>query len=374
MLFAKIVGQQAIKTHLIQTVKNNRISHAQLFLGKEGYGSLPLAIAYAQYIMCQNRGETDACGECPSCKKVQKLQHPDLHFVYPTTGTKNSQPLISDDFIQEWRNFIANNAYGTYDQWLEAMDSGNSQGTIKVKEAESIVRKLSMKSFEAEYKIMIIWLPEKMNAESANKLLKLVEEPPAKTLFLLVSLNSEQIISTIISRTQLVKINRITEDELFIGLQTQKGISESKSREVSRMAEGDFNSACNLIETSLDAKQNFELFTQLMRLSYMGRFPEIISWVETTSNIGREKQKAFLSYSLKMIRDNLITNQKQIQLARFNDAEKGFAEKFANFIHPENTPMIVEELSMAHMHIERNANSKVVLLDLCIKLNQLLKM
>lgn len=374
MLFTDIIGQEAIKAHLINTVKENRISHAQLFLGKEGYGSLALAIAYAQYIMCLDKKDNDACNECSSCRKINKLQHPDLHFSFPTVGSKSSQALISDDYISQWREFVTTNAYGSYEQWLQKMDAGNSQGSIKVKEAESIVRKLNLKSFEAEFKIMIVWLPEKMNAESANKLLKLIEEPPEKTLFFLVSLNSDLIISTILSRTQLVKINRISDDELFIGLQHKKNISDDKAREVSRMSDGDYNAACNMIETSVDTQQNFEFFTQLMRLSYMGKFPDIIKWVDTLSKEGREKQKAFLKYGLKMLRENLITNQKQVELARFSDDEKAFASKFSNFIHPENTPLLANELNLAHMHISRNANVKVVFLDLCIKLNRMLKM
>ncbi len=374
MLFTDIVGQEAIKSHLINTVKENRISHAQLFLGKEGYGSLALAIAYAQYIMCLDKKDNEACNECSSCRKINKLQHPDLHFSFPTVGAKSSQALISDDYISQWREFVINNSYGTYEQWLEKMDAGNSQGSIKVKEAESIVRKLSLKSFEAEFKIMVIWLPEKMNAESANKLLKLIEEPPEKTLFFLISLNSELIISTILSRTQLVKINRISDDELFIGLQQQKNIDEKKAREISRMSDGDYNAACNMIETSVDAQQNFEFFTQLMRLSYMGKFPEIIKWVDSLSKEGREKQKVFLSYSLKMIRENLIMNQDQLSLARFSDHEKAFAQKFSSFIHPENSALLASELNSAYMHISRNANVKVVFLDLCIKLNRMLKM
>lgn len=373
MLFKNIVGQNAIKEHLLNTAKENRISHAQLFLGSEGYGSLSLAVAYAQYIMCTDKKETDACGECASCRKVNKLQHPDLHFSFPTIGSKSGTPFISDDFISQWREFVLNNPYSTYEEWLTKIDAGNSQGSIKVKEAEAIVRKLNLKSFEAEFKVMIIWLPEKMNGESANKLLKLIEEPPPKTLFFLVSTNSELIISTIISRTQLVKIKRISDDDLFIGLQKLNNLDEQKALEIARMSDGDYNVACNLIETSVDSQQNFEAFTSLMRFSYMGKFAEIIPWVDTMSKMGREKHKAFLSYSLKMIRENLITNQKQTNLARFSQTEKSFAEKFSNFIHPENSPLISEEINKAHYHISRNANVKVVLLDLCIQLNRLLK-
>lgn len=342
-------------------------------MGNEGFGTLALALAYAQFILCQNPSESDACGECPACNKVQKYQHPDLHFAFPTVGTKSNTPYISDDYLKEWRIFLNQSTYGTYEKWLTAMDAGNSQGLIKVREAEQIVRKLSLKSFEAEYKIMIIWFPEKMNAETANKLLKLIEEPPEKTLFLLVSQNSQLIISTILSRTQLIKIPRISQEDMFQGLQTKMQVSELKAKQISRMCDGNLNLAQELIETSDEAKQNFEAFTQMMRLSYMGKMIELIQWVDEVSKIGREKQKTLLIYALKMIRENLVINQQQKDIARLSDEEDAFASKFSNFIHPENSPLMAQEFNLAYTHISRNANAKVVFLDLCIQLNRLLK-
>lgn len=253
------------------------------------------------------------------------------------------------------------------------MDAGNAQGLIKVREAEQIVRKLSLKSFEAEYKIMIIWYPEKMNAETANKLLKLIEEPPEKTLFLLVAQNSQLIISTILSRTQLIKIPRIAQEDMFQGLQSKLQVSEIKAKQISRMSDGNLNQAKELIETSDEAKQNFETFTQMMRLSYMGKMIELIKWVDDVAKIGREKQKTLLIYALKMIRENLVINQKQKDIARLSDDEDAFASKFSNFIHPENAPLMAQELDLAYNHISRNANAKVVFLDLCIQLNRLIK-
>jgi len=369
MQFSNIIGQQNIKAHLINTVRENRISHAQLFFGAEGYGTLPLALAYAQYINCQSPTETDSCGACSSCRRIAKLQHPDLHFVFPVIGDK----AVSDQFIQKWRDFILANPYGNYNQWLDALDAGNAQGIIRVDEGREILRKLSMKSFEADYKTMIIWFPEKMNPETANKLLKLIEEPPEKTLFLLVAENTGFMLSTILSRTQLVKVPRISEDDLFIGLKERLNLNDAKARLISRMSEGNYNLAVEYNESSLDARQNFELFTQLMRLSYAGKFPEIIRWVDEISKLGREKQKGFLTYGLRLIRENLILNQKQPHLARLSDEEKDFATRFSAFIHPDNAPMISIEFDKAHLHILRNANPKILFLDLCIKLNQLLR-
>jgi len=374
MNFGNIVGQGSIKDHLIQTIQGNRISHAQLFLGDEGFGCLPLALAYAKYIMCLNKKENDSCGECSSCRKIAKYEHPDLHFVFPVVAPKNKERSVSDAFIKEWRQFLLTNPYGTYNDWLNCLDAGNSQAIIRVDEGKEILRKLNMKSFEAEYKIMIIWFPEKMNAETSNKLLKLIEEPPAKTLFFLVAQNSQFIISTILSRTQLVKINRISEDELFIGLKEKHQLSDEKARQISRMSEGNYALAKEYIESSVDTKLNFEQFMQMMRLSYSGKLIELIKWVDEIAKLGREKQKAFLTYSLRMIRENLILNQKQINMARLSGDEEAFAQKFSNFIHPTNAPYLNIEIDKAFIHIARNANAKVVFLDLCIKLNRILKM
>jgi DNA polymerase-3 subunit delta' len=274
----------------------------------------------------------------------------------------------------EWRQFLLANPYGKYNDWLNELDAGNSQGIIRVDEGKEILRKLNMKSFESEYKIMIIWFPEKMNAETANKLLKLIEEPPAKTLFFLVAQNSQFIISTILSRTQLVKINRITEDELFLGLKEKHELNDEKARQISRLSEGNYSLAKEYIESSVDTKLNFEQFVQIMRLSYAGKMIELIKWVDEIAKLGREKQKAFLTYSLRMVRENLIINQKQKNMVRMSDEEEGFAQKFANFIHPNNAPYLSSEIDRAYLHISRNANAKVVFLDLCIKLNKILKL
>jgi DNA polymerase-3 subunit delta' len=374
MLFADIIGQQNTINHLRHTVKENRISHAQLFLGGEGHGALPLALAFAQYLMCQNRSETDACGTCPACRKVAKYQHPDLHFVFPVISSKNNEKAISDVHIATWREFILNEPYGTYSEWMAALNTENAQGLIRVDEGKEIIRKLSMKSFEAEYKIMIIWYPEKMNADTGNKLLKLIEEPPEKTLFFLVAENSEFILKTILSRTQLIKIGRISEDDLFVALKNRFQLNDDKARQISRISEGNYIQAREYINSSVDTQQNYNNFIQMMRLSYAGKIPEIIAWVDEVAKLGREKQKAFLAYSLRMVRENLVLNQKQNQLARLSADETSFAERFSTYIHPANSGLLQQELDKAFVHIARNANAKVVFLDLCFKQNRLLRL
>ncbi len=372
MLFSEVIGQNESKTFLLNTVKDKRISHAQIFLGKEGYGSLAMAIAYAQYIMCTNKQENDACGQCKSCKQVQKLVHPDLHFAFPTVGTKNNAPLISSNYMEQWRDFVTTNPYGTYQEWLSFIEAGNSQGSIKVKEAELIQQKLSLKSFESEFKILIMWFPELMNSDTANKLLKLLEEPPKKTLFLLVSNNTDLIIKTILSRTQIVNIKPILSNDILTHLTNNTSLGNEKAQQIAKMCDGNINTAYNLIETSEDMAYNFENFKMMMRLSYTGRFIELLKWVDDISKIGREKQKSFLRYSLKMLRDNLMLNSKNDDLARLSDEEKEFSVNFSRFITAENIFELSNELNLAYTHISRNANAKIVFLDTCININKLL--
>ncbi|MBO7496039.1 MAG: DNA polymerase III subunit delta [Salinivirgaceae bacterium] len=373
MRFADIIGQDDIKRHLISTVKENRISHAQMFLGREGYGSLPLAIAYAQYINCQNRTDADSCGECPSCRQISKLSFPDLHFAFPVPATGSSkEKAISDTYFQKWAEFIKQNPYGNYQQWLDFVEAGNSQGSIRVDESNEIIRKLTMKTFTAEYKIMIIWLPEKMNTDASNKLLKLIEEPYPKTLFLLVAENSENIISTIISRTQLVKVPRITDTDICTGLQS-KGVDAVEAEKISKISEGNFGTALEYCGHTADLANNFELFVKLMRTSYAFKAADMVALAEELGSLGREKQKALLSYCERMVRENLIMNRNLGKLTHFTDDEGGFAQKFSRFIHPQNSGIIAETLDKAYYHISRNASAKIVFLDTIITLARSLR-
>ena len=361
MRFADIIGQDDIKRHLIGTVKENRISHAQMLLGREGYGTLPLAIAYAQYINCQHRTDSDSCGECPSCRQISQLAYPDLHFVFPVpaTGSTKEKP-VSDTFFRKWSEFIKQNPYGSYQQWLDYAEAGNSQGLIRVDESSEIIRKLTMKSFNSGYKIMVIWLPEKMNSDASNKLLKLIEEPYPMTLFLLVAENSENIISTIISRTQIVKVPRIAD--------------AAKAEKIARISEGDFCKALEYCSQTADLAQNLDLFIKLMRVSYSYKAPDMIALADELASLGREKQKALLAYSERMVRENLIMNRQLTSMARFTDDEGNFAQKFSRFIHPQNSGLIAEALDKASYHISRNASAKIVFLDTIITLARCLRM
>ena len=273
MLFKDIVGQSEVKNKLIRSVRDNRIAHAQLFTGPEGTGKLMLAIAYAQYISCQNRGENDSCGVCSSCHKFEKLIHPDLHFVFPVNETKKkdedekSASRQSDAFIRQWREAILFNPYISESQWYETIGLENKLGIINTAESSEVIKKLSLKSFEADYKTMIIWLPERMHINASNRLLKLIEEPPPKTLFLLITENMGALLSTILSRTQIVKILPLKREEIATALVERYRLSPGKAQDISRVANGNFQTALTLT-TITEENPYFEMFRQLMRHCY----------------------------------------------------------------------------------------------------------
>ncbi len=374
MQFSQVIGQQTIKDRLVRSVKENRVSHAQLFQGPEGSGSLALAMAYSQFLSCENRLEKDSCGKCPSCIKYEKLVHPDQHFVFPVAATKTivKEP-ISDDFIQEWRELILENPYITPNLWYENIGIENKQGIINKRESNEIIQKFGLKTFESDYKILIIWMPEKMNLTAANKLLKLIEEPPENSVFLLVSENTEQIIPTILSRTQLIKIPGIDELSLFNALKDKYQMPEDDLQQAAHVAGGNFISALDIIEQSDNHEMNFDRFVQIMRLAYSRNLIEIFDWVEDISVIGREYQKVFLSFSLRMIRENYLLNLKNESLVRLSVKERDFSDKFKAFINSENAGLIAEEFNLAFVHIEANAYARIVFLDLALKLVKLIR-
>jgi DNA polymerase III subunit delta' len=374
MQFAKVIGQEKIKIQLIASVKQERIAHAQLFYGPEGCGSLPLAIAYAQYISCTNRSETDSCGNCSSCRKYEKLIHPDLHFAYPVNTSKEvSKNPVSDDFIARWREQVLENPYFRSTQWFSFMGIENKQGLISKSESDIIIRKLNLKSFESDYKIVILWLPEKMNGPAANTLLKLVEEPPEKTVFLMVSEEPQEVLLTISSRTQPIKMGRINDEAIENALSTKYSLDKSQIQSVTRLANGNFIAALEIIDTSEESKFNFERFTAIMRLSYARNFSEINNWVDEMAGAGRENIKSFFNYSLRLIRENFIMNLKNSDLLYLTVEEEAFSKKFHPFINGRNILAIYSEFNSASADIERNANAKIVLFDMAMKIMKLIR-
>lgn len=372
MLFKEIIGQQAVKNKLIQSVKDGRVSHAQLFLSSQGSGGLALAVAYAQYISCVNKLEDDSCGICSSCVKYNKLVHPDLHFVYPIALSKEVR--VSSHKAKEWREAFLDNPYLTLFTWFETLGAENKQAIIGTDESAEIVRKLSLTTYESEYKIMIIWQAEKMNPAAANKLLKVLEEPPEKTLFLLVCENEDQLLRTIVSRTQLVKINKIREEDLVNTLIEVHGLSPENSQGIGHLADGNYAEALSLINENENAGQNLSSFQKLMRASIKFDPKAIMTWIDEVATAGRERQKNFLIYALHIMRESLILNYGDQALVKLGAEEQDFVKKFSPFIHKNNIEGFVEELNKAHFHMERNANAKILFMDLAFKFNELLNL
>lgn len=372
MLFKEIIGQNAVKERLIRSVKEGRISHAQLFLGPQGSGSLALAVAYAQYISCGNKQEDDSCGQCPSCIKYNKLVHPDLHFVYPVALSKNVR--VSTDVAGPWREAFLDNPYITLFSWFELLDAENKQAVIGVEESGEILRKLSLTTYESEYKIMIIWQAEKMNPAAANKLLKILEEPPEKTLFLLVCESEDQLLRTIVSRTQLIKVNKIADEDLIGVLVSRHGLAREAAEDIAHLADGDYAEALLLLNENETAGQNLSGFQKLMRASIKFDPKAVMQWIDEISEAGRERQKNFLNYALHIMRESLMMNYADASLIKLTEEEQAFVKKFSPFIHTNNVERFIDELNKAHYHMERNANPKILFMDLAFKFNELLNL
>ncbi len=375
MQFKDVIGQSAIKQRLIASVRENHVSHAQLFLGPAGSGKLPLALAYAQYILCPNRTETDSCGVCPTCQKMQKLVHPDLHFVVPTATTKKikSNPE-SDLFMEEWREYvIQNQGYVDTSRWYTFLDVENKQGYMSVRDAASLLRKLSMKSYEGEYKIAIIWMAEKMRVDTANKLLKLLEEPPEKTVFLLIAEDSEELLATIKSRTALVKIPSIELHAIKTALKERLECDDKQAHDAAMISEGNWLNACHSVQESEDRKYFFTTFQQWMRLCFRAAYSEIIDFSANVKGIGREKQKELLDYGLRIIRNSLLFNNNLAEIVMLPEDEKVFNSKFAPFVSPANLAEIAELFEEAIRQIERNGNAQIIFTDTSFKMIGLLR-
>lgn len=374
MEFAAVLGQEHLKNHLIRSTDNGRISHAQLFVGKEGSGTLPMAIAYAQYILCSTNPDTDACK-----LKCSKLIHPDLHFAFPvaTTSSIKSKP-VSKFFLAEWREFLLMNPYRNLFEWLQTLGVENKQGLIGVDEAEEIVKSLKLKSYEGGYKVMIIWMAEKMNASAANKLLKLLEEPPEKTVFLLLTENEEQLLTTIKSRCQVLHFPMLSESDITKGLVEREGTDEPIAAQIAHQADGNYNKALHLLHNDNSDEQFEQWFITWIRAAFKAKdnvavIQLLIDWSDTIAKSGRETQKRFLLYCMQYFRQAMLLNYNVNSLVYLEPKSTSFKlEKFAPFVHSGNIVAITNELSDAIYHIERNGNAKIILLDLSIKLTRLL--
>lgn len=373
MFFKDVVGQDKIKERLLRSVQEQRISHAQLFAGKSGTGKLAMALAYAQYVSCRNRSETDSCGVCPSCHKYQKLAHPDLHFVFPIFNSPKFSKPVSDDFLPQWREMVVKTAYFDLGDWLGFIDAGNAQGEIYERESDSILRKLNLKSFEAEFKVMIIWQAEKMNIACSNKLLKMIEEPPSKTLFLLITENEEAVIGTIRSRAQLVKFPHIDDASLQKALLDIEGVDPAIVPDAVHLAAGSYLRALEYLNPKEEERYYFLKFQEMMRFAYKREVKELIDWADEMAGIGRDKQKAFFTAALRLVREYFVSNMKRGELVYMNREEQEWGRKFAPFINERNIVSFAGEFEQGIRDISANGNPRIVFLDTALRMVRLIK-
>jgi DNA polymerase-3 subunit delta' len=374
MFFKDIIGQKEIRCRLVQSIKEGFIPHARLIYGREGTGTLPVALAYARYLLCTQRGENDACGTCPGCQKINKLSHPDLHFVFPIINKKGKQNTVCDDFLPQWREFISLNPYFNLSAWLEHISAENSQGTIYTREADEITRKLNLKAYESEYKIMIIWLPEKMQDAAANKLLKLLEEPPEKTIFLLVSEEPDKVIGTIQSRAQSLPIPPVTKEDLTEAILKKQNLTPEDAALVAHLSNGSYLNALHIIDTSEEATLYLELFITIMRNAWKRDIRNIKAKSDEFASLGRDKQKGFLIYAQRLIRENFLCCLQIPEINYMNRKEAEFSKNFSIYVNERNVVEYMEELALAERHIEQNVNPRMVFFDLSTKIAVMLKM
>ncbi len=376
MQFKSIIGQQEVKNKLLNTFNQKRVAHTQLFLGPEGNGSLALAIAFAQYVNCRNRTETDSCGTCPSCVKFQKFAHPDLHCFFPTTtNDKVKKDSKSELFLEEWRSYMeTSESYPTQKGWYEYLGVGNKQGIIYVRDASDFIRHLSLKAFESDYRTFIIWMPEKLHPAASNKLLKTFEEPPDNTLIFLIAERYELLLPTVRSRAQLVKVPKISDEDIRQALMERKRLPEEQAATIALQAGGNWNLAVEIAENFEDAQSNFIKFREWLRLCFKpDNYIGLNNFNSELSRIGREKVKSFLSYGLDTIHNSILVNSGQDTLLRKSDEEAEFTRRFAPYINESNQKEVYELLNEAIYHIERNAHPGILLSDLSFKIHDLLK-
>lgn len=374
MRFSEVIGQQSTKELLLKMVEENRVPHALMLCGPHGCGSLAMALAFAHYLLCPNHKDGEPCGTCPTCFKLRKLEHLDLHFSFPVINKRSGggESSTSDEYMEAWRSLLVENAYIDINYWLNYIGAENKQALIMASESDRIQSRLAMKSFEGEYKVLIMWLPERMKVECANKLLKIIEEPPTKTVFLLVSENPDALLPTIQSRVQRIQLKKIDDESMAQALMQHHFLDEARAREVAHIANGDYIKALEVLHTNEEEELFFDLFVQLMRLSYMRKIKDMKIWSEQVASMGRERQKHFLSYSQRLLRENFMYNFHMPELVYMNRQESAFSTKFARFINERNVIKIMNELDLAQRDIEQNVNAKMVFFDFALKMIVLL--
>lgn len=375
MLFRDIPGHEAIKGRLIQTVLENRVSHAWLFHGPEGAGAFPMALAFAAYLVCTNRGKVDSCGVCAACNKSGKLIHPDVHFVYPVnvSSSNESDHVAAEELGSEWRSFVLENSFGRLNQWYEHIGLENKQGMISSDESRRLAYKMSLKPFESDHKVVVIWHPEKMNDTAANRLLKLLEEPPPMTVFILVAEQPDMLLTTVRSRCTPLRIPRLQQNELSGWLVEKTGLGAEKASELARVSEGNYKRAMELLSAGENEQSLLESFRTLMRACFSRNVSEILKASEEISSFNRENQKAFLQYGLGIVRESLALHYHHSGIVYLSGEENDFVPRFAPFITGENVDEIQQIIGRAIQDIERNGNGRIIFLDLALKVSRLIQ-
>ena len=377
MTFNEVIGQEEAKQRLLQMVDEQRLPHAMMLCGPQGSGKLPLAIAFACHLLGKGQRQESMFGgdDNEEPPMLRKLEHPDLHFTYPTIklpSMGSDHKPVSDDFAREWHELLMRSPYINMEQWMAQMGAENQQAVITAGESDALVRKLSLKSSQGGYKVSVVWLPERMNIECANKLLKLIEEPPSQTVFIMVCEEPDRLLETIRSRVQRIDIRKIDEQAMQQALIERRSLDADTARRIARMANGDWMKALEELNTDTENAQFLELFQSVMRLAYARKIKEMKHWSETMATMGREKQKRFLEYFLRLVRENFMYNFRQPDLCYMSQREEAFAEKFARFIHEGNILQINELANRAIRDISQNANAKIVFFDLALQLIMLL--
>lgn len=384
MLFSEVIGQKEIKQRLIRTVSENRVAHAQLFYGAEGRGKLALAMAYAQFISCKDPNKIakeDSCGVCSSCIKYNKLIHPDLHFIYPVAeskvvkrNTSSKKSIVSSDYIVPWRDLVLENGYYvSLNDWYQKLDIERKQASINTADCGGILGTLSYSSYEAEYKIMVIWMIEKLYYQAAPRLLKILEEPPEKTVFLLVAEQIDMVIPTILSRLHQIRVPKIDDAAMIEACRTKLNFTEEKAIEISRLANGNFRQAVKLQFQAEDHGKNLVKFVEWMRICYAPDIPALLSFSSEQAKENREQSKQFLQFGMETLRRCLMIHLGHVDMVRLADAERNFHVKFAPFIHNGNIQQFAKEFDSAILHIERNVNGQLIFLDLSLSITKLLR-
>ncbi len=366
MLFSEIIGQNRVKPFLLQLAASERVPHALLFLGNTGSGNLALATAFAQLLQCENPASEGACGTCSACRKAAQFAHPDIHFSFPTVGTN----AVSTDFSKQWRATMTENPYLEINSWLQRLGADNKQGNINKEECNAILKKLSFKAFEGRYKILVMWLPEYLGKEG-NRLLKLIEEPPDQTIFLLAAENQEAILNTILSRCQLIKTDTLSDEEVTAGLRARRGLDETRARQIAFLSGGDFSAA--LVAADAPDNDDAHLLLDWLRKCWRGNAVELVKWTEDFAKLGRENQKQFLQYGLHFLREMLALVVTGNPAMRLRPEELSTAQNMAKVLDFDKIAQLTTIFNDNVYYIERNANPKILFLDTSIQMNRILK-